>query len=67
MSLQLKSFGRYGRWLGEQRDRVRELLGLRNPQNERDMANSRRARERFWDALHEGEREAEARCSRRDP
>ena len=45
------------------------LLGLIAAKRERDQEDSRQsaARARFWADLREGQREAEAHCSRHDP
>lgn len=53
--------------LWQRRGGIRELLGLMTPTRKRDGGDGgTEARARFWDAVREGRREAEARCSRRD-
>jgi len=48
---------------------MRELLDLIAAKRERDREDSRRsaARARFWADMREGQRDAEAHCSRQDP
>ena len=60
---------RHGMWVWQRTGRVRELLGLFAAKRERDQEDSRQSatRARFWADLREGQREAEALCSRRDP
>jgi hypothetical protein len=46
---------------------LRGLLGLVTPGRARDTGDGdAAARARFWDAVREGQREADARCARRD-
>ena len=56
------------RQLWRRRGGIRGLLALltgRGARDERD--GDAKARARFWDAVREGQREAAARCARRDP
>ena len=64
-----RALAEHGRWLWQQRDRVGGVLGFRASRRERERADGRRTEERarFWAALREGQREAEARCQRRNP
>ena len=52
----------------QQTGRARELLRLFAGKRQRDQEDRRRsaARARFWADLREGQREAEAHCSRQD-
>lgn len=60
-----QSVERHCRWLWRRLGRVRVLLGLEK--GEPDSANGQaEARARFWAAVQEGQREAEAECSRRE-
>lgn len=62
-----QSLGRGCRWLWQRRGGIRDLLGLFNPNKERDLADGRTAaRARFWDAVREGRCEAEAQCAKPD-
>jgi hypothetical protein len=56
-------------WVWRRRGRVRELIRLRAARRAQDKEDSRQtaARARFWAELREGQREAEAQCSRRQP
>ena len=55
------------RQLWERRGRIRAVLPLVTQKRERNLEDGRAAaRARFWDAVREGRREAEAQCSRRD-
>ena len=66
--LPLRPLTRHWRWLWQRRGRIRGLLGLLTPKRKRDSGDGvTAARARFWDAVREGQREAEAQCSRRDP
>ncbi len=59
----------YGTWVWQRTGKVRELLSLNAAKREQDHEDSRRsaARARFWADMREGQREAEAHCSRQDP
>jgi hypothetical protein len=65
----VRALAEHGRWLWQQRGRVRGVLDFRVPRRKREEADGRRSEERarFWAALREGQREAEARCQRRNP
>lgn len=56
------------RLLWQGRGRLRGLFGTITPKQQRaERANRADARTRFWDAVREGQREAEAHCSKRNP
>jgi hypothetical protein len=53
--------------LWQRRGRMRDRFGLFAARRERAMQDSReQERARFWDELHQGQREAEKRCSNAD-
>jgi hypothetical protein len=56
------------RRLWRRRGGIRGLLGRVSLAKARNQGDSdAAARARFWDAVREGQREADARCARRDP
>lgn len=56
------------RRLWQRRGGIGAWLPLLSPKRERNLADGRAAaRARFWDAVREGRREAEAQCARREP
>lgn len=63
-----ESLRRQCRWLWQRRGGIRAALGFFTPKRERVSGDGgAQARARFWDAVREGRREAEAQCSKREP